>query len=246
MHSMRFLLLLRLLVLSSSQRLDSPDGDCDVGFVCKSHSNCPQYLAKKELLDSLKSQGGSEYEDILEELKATVCNKAKRGVCCEESFEVVNGNIVRSIEEMPFIARLSLKTGTGSSSICGASLIASQYLLSAKHCFPSFYDQCIDEHDCVAHFRDLTVRGVTSHDRGQFVIPIFDIFERSGLSDLVVVKLKHPVEEHEDYKLGAPLRPIQLAKETPKAGEVRSSFLSLWQGLPPQNPAITTPDNTIQ
>ena len=112
--------------------------------------------------------------------------------------------------------------------------------------FVGLYDQCIDEHDCVAHFRDLTVRGVTSHDRGQFVIPIFDIFERSGLSDLVVVKLKHPVEEHEDYRLGAPLQPIQLAKETPKAGEVRSSLLSLWQALSAQNPGITTPYKMIQ
>jgi len=31
---------------------------------------------------------------------------------------------------------------------------------------------------------------------------------------------KHGVEEHEDYNLGAPLKPIQLAKEAPKAGEV--------------------------
>ena len=61
-----------------------------------------------------------------------------------------------------------------------------------------------------------------------FVIPIFEIFERSGLSDLVVVMLKHPVEEHEDYGRGDPIQPIQLAKETPKAGEVSAILLSLW------------------
>ena len=143
MDSMSLLFWLWLLVLTSSQRLESPDGDCDTGLICKSHTNCPLYLVKKERLDFLRSQGGTEYKDVLKELKAMVCNKAKRGVCCKESFEVVNGNIVRNIEEMPFIARLSLKTGFGTSSICGASLIASQYLLSAKHCFASFYDQCI-------------------------------------------------------------------------------------------------------
>ena len=47
-----------------------------------------------------------------------------------------------------------------------------------------------------------------------------EIFERRGISDLVVVKLKHRVEEHEDYSLAAPLKPIQLAKEAPKTGEV--------------------------
>lgn len=229
---MRLLLLLCLLVSTSSQRLDSPDGDCDAGFVCKSSRDCHSYLAKREQLDSLKSEGGTEYERILKELKALVCNKAERGVCCEENFEVVNGNIVRNIEEMPFIAKLSLKTGFGSSAICGATLIARQFLLSAKHCFrhngqPFFYEQCIESRDCGAHFRDLRVTGLQSHDRGQFYIPIVDIFEKSGLSDLVVVKLKHPVEEHEDYRLGAPLQPIQLAKETPKTGEVSTNFLSI-------------------
>ena len=239
MASIRYLLFwLSLLVLTSSQRLDSPDGDCDPGFVCKSRTaDCPHYQAKKARLDALRSKGGAEYKGVLEELRGLVCNKAKRGVCCRENLEVVNGDIVRDIGEMPFIARLSLKTGFGSSSICGASLIAPQYLLSAKHCFrkqrtiPFFYDQCINERDCVAHFRDLRVSGFNSHDRGQFYIPIVDIFERSGHSDLVVVKLKHPVEEHEDYGLGDPLQPIQLAKETPKAGEVSAILLLLWQNL---------------
>ena len=46
-------------------------------------------------------------------------------------------------------------------------------------------------------------------------------------SPLVVVKLKHRVEEHEDYNLGVPLKPIQLAKEAPKTGEVKYRLLTL-------------------
>ena len=224
MRSILFLLHLAwLLIVTSCQRLESPDGECDKGFVCKNSANCSQFNEKRKQLDVL-SEGDSEYEAIFEELKGMVCNKADQGVCCRENFEIVNGNTVRNIEEVPFIARLSLKTGFGSHATCGAVLVASQFLLSAKHCFPSFYDQCINERDCVAHFRDLRVGQLQSHDRGEFWISISEIYERAGISDLVVVKLKHPVEEHEDYKLGAPLQPIQLALETPRAGEVIPSF----------------------
>ena len=99
MSSISCILRLLLLILTSSQRLDSPDGDCDGGFVCKSTQDCPSYLVKKEQADSLKSQGAAEYEAVLKELKDMVCNKAKRGVCCEESYEVVNGKIVKSVGE---------------------------------------------------------------------------------------------------------------------------------------------------
>ena len=45
-------------------------------------------------------------------------------------------------------------------------------------------------------------------------------FNRAGItSDLAVVKLKHKVEEHRDYSMGAPLQPIRLATENPKIGD---------------------------
>ena len=214
--------LISMLALASCQRLESPDVDCEGGFVCREESDCPFYLERKEHLGLLKNSGSgsAEYDTVLATLKGLVCNKAERGVCCRESFELVNGNIVESVEELPFIVRLRIKTGFGTWSICGASIIASQFLLGAKHCLLPNFDHCIDERDCVAHFRDFKVSGLASHEIGQFYIPIVEIFERRGLSDLVVVKLKHRVEEHEDYSLGVPLKPIQLAKEAPKAGEV--------------------------
>ena len=130
---------------------------------------------------------------LVEEL---ICNKAENGVYCKEDVELTNGNIVRTNEDIPFMARLTIKTGFADYSICGAALIRSQYLITAKHCLDTFWDECIDETDCVAHFRDLAV-GPTNHEAGQFYITITDVFDKQGRSDLAVVKLKHKVEEHE-------------------------------------------------
>ena len=117
-----------------------------------------------------------QYEKQLGRAKELICNKGEQGVCCKESFEVVNGNIVQNVEDFPFIARLHLKSGFASSSRCGASLISSQYLLTAKHCLTNF-DECIKETDCVAWFRDLVV-GRENHEKGQFYIPLTDAFFR--------------------------------------------------------------------
>ena len=137
---------------------------------------------------------------------------------CDPVSAIINGNIVRSVEDLPFIARLTIKAGFANYITCGASLIDRQHLLTAKHCLQTFYDECINELDCIAHFRDLTL-GRTNQEPGQFYIPITDIFEKEGLSDLAIVKLKYPVEEHKDYRLGAPLQPIKIATEDPKPGE---------------------------
>ena len=139
-------------------------------------------------------------------------------MCCKKQLEIANGNIVERVEQMPYIVRISLKESFSEYSTCGASLIGSQHLLSAKHCFEKFWDQCIDETDCLAYFRDLKP-GRSNHERGEFFIPIVEVFEKVGVSDLAVVMLKHKVEEHKDYKLGVPLKPIKLAAVNPKPGD---------------------------
>ena len=185
------LLLFSFFAAAASQRLASPDGSCQEGWICKSKTHCQPFLDLLDKVDLLKGTDAAEYKKQLHTLKELVCNKAERAVCCKESTELVNGNVVASVEEMPFIVRLTVKTGLASWSVCGASLVASQFLLTAKHCLKTFWDECIDERDCVAHFRDL-VPGSANHEKGEFVIPIVRAFLKEGWSDLSgLEKLSH-------------------------------------------------------
>ena len=209
----------------AGQPLESPDGRCEEGWQCRRERHCPPFLDQKDRLKRLGAdfererdvQIGAEYRRLVSILKQLVCNKAEAGVCCKESLEIANGNVVQRVEDMPYIVRLLIKTDFASYGRCGASLVTSQFLLSAKHCFDTF-DLCIEETDCVANFRDLKP-GRGNHEEGEFFIAIADVYDREGISDLAVVKLKHKVEEHKDYKLGIPLQPIRLATENPKPGD---------------------------
>ena len=209
--------LLCLLQLVSGQRVE---GECKPGWDCKRREHCPAFQDNLLRLKRLSS-GSTEHQQLFSHVKALVCNQAERGVCCERNFEVVNGDLVRTVNEMPYMVRISLKRGFGSSSFCGASLIDSNHLLTAKHCLVSeehFYDNCILETDCVAHFRDL-VPGRNNFEEGQFTIPLVEASTKRGKSDLAVLKLKVPVEEHPEYGKGAPLRPIRLAQVGALPGE---------------------------
>ena len=128
------LLLLLLLPAFGQPELPSPDGACDPGFLCRNERHCAAFLDLKAQLDRLSD--ASERDKLIRELRGKVCNKAEMGVCCKENLEVINGNVVNNIADLPFIVRLTIKTSSWpySSSICGASLIHSQFLLTAKHC----------------------------------------------------------------------------------------------------------------
>ena len=92
----------------------------------------------------------SEWLELLSKLKNLECNEKEDGVCCRTQYKIVNGDIVKQVEEFPFIARIHIKTGFGSSAFCGATLIHSNLLITAKHCIePYWIDNCIDETDCL-------------------------------------------------------------------------------------------------
>ena len=57
---------------------------------------------------------------------------------------------------------------------------------------PTFYEWCIDEQDCFAYFRDL-VHGPANYEKGEFWVPLVDMYAKEGRSDLAIVKLAYPV-----------------------------------------------------
>ena len=134
----RFAQFLFLLLPSLGQEIPSTGVTCDPGFLCKNERDCPRFLDLKDQLNHLLiNNSETEHRDkLIRKLKDRICNKAERGVCCKQNLEVINGNAVNNVEDIPFIVRLQIKTSSWpySYSICGASLIHSQFLLTAKHC----------------------------------------------------------------------------------------------------------------
>ena len=139
---MLILCLLWLVTTVRGQHLPSPDGVCEEGWECRQQRHCDPFLDQKDQLERLEKDYqqtgdedvGAEHQKLLNKLKELVCNKEEKGGCCKENLEIVNGNIVERVEDMPYIVRLRIKTDYSSHGLCGASLIAPQYLLSAKHC----------------------------------------------------------------------------------------------------------------
>ena len=148
-----------------------------------------QEKAKLETLPFFSPAWGSLAKDLL----GRKCSEEADGVCCRTEFEIVGGTVVEKVEDFPFVARIVFKTSFSTRGFCGASLIHPRLLLTAKHCVsPFFWEWCLDESDCYAYFRDL-VPGRTNFEKGEFTIPLVDMFEKEGTSDLAIVKLAFAV-----------------------------------------------------
>ena len=166
-------------------------GECEEGWQCKQRVNCPRFLQEEAKLDALP-RFSPEWPKLASELKGLECDEEEDGVCCRTQFKIVGGVPVNRVEDFPFIARIHIKTGFLEEGFCGASLIHSRLLLTARHCVAEFYDYCEEERDCYAVFRDL-VPGPTHHERGEFTVPLIDMYEKDDISDLAIVKLAYAV-----------------------------------------------------
>ena len=161
------------------------------------------------------TQGTSEHTTLQDQLRELVCNRAERAVCCQKNFELTEGTAITDPRELPFMVYIHLKNGRGSVE-CGASIVASEFLITAKHCLSKFDDGCQEESQCTASFRDLDK---STYEEGEFDIPIFDVIEHPGKSDLALVQLIMPFESHPDYGKGVPLKPVKLASRPPRPQE---------------------------
>ncbi len=141
-----------------------------------------------------------------------------------ENLELTNAEKVENLADFPYLGRMRVRTPPTrtkppSYHICGSSLITENIMITAKHCvtLDTFYDGCIRESDCYVDFRDLNR---DHYEQGQFRVPIINAFTKPGASDLAVIVLKHSVREHPDYSDGPALRPVKLATEEPRIGEM--------------------------
>ena len=131
--------------------------------------------------------------------------------------ELTNSEIVDTVTEFPFLARIHIRSSVmNDHTICGASLLDSETLVTALHCVEHFYKFCLEVHHCYARFRD---NDRSKHENGQFRVDIITAFLKPGRGDLALLKLKHPVEEHPDYDRGVPLTPIKMSLSLPEPGE---------------------------
>ena len=159
---------------------------------CKAREDCPEFLAKQKLLRTLPELS-LERTELISDMKDLVCDTKLKTVCCRINYEIVGGTNVTSVSQFPYMARIIIKTGPYTSTFCGAALIHINLLLSAKHCVvPFFWDWCIEEDDCYAKFRDIHP-GRTNHEKGEFSVPIVEMYPKEGTSDLAVLKLAFPV-----------------------------------------------------
>ena len=133
-----------------------------------------------------------------------------------ENFEIANGDTVVDPAELPFMCRMQLR-GWGKSFFCGASLISADFLVTSKHCVIDFYNLCDTDVDhCYVACRDLNR---AQYDIGEFRVSILDVFYKSGISDLGLIKLKEKVHTHKDYDTGVPIVYATLAARQPEPGD---------------------------
>ena len=64
--------------------LSQVDRTCIKDEICLLHSVCPSYQAKKSIMQQYPKNSGT-YDRLLSEQRSTVCNRAEKGVCCENS-----------------------------------------------------------------------------------------------------------------------------------------------------------------
>ena len=104
------LLLLLLGLWARSQ--PGVDRQCPGSSECRKQEQCPAFTRQSEELKRL-AQGSVEREALLERLKAEVCDRENKRVCCQPvSREISGGDGYTDPHEFPFMVRITVTVNT--------------------------------------------------------------------------------------------------------------------------------------
>ena len=84
---MAVLPLLLLLSLLASAEIDPVDKPCKGGIKCLHKTECKPFREAAGKMSRM-AEGSSERKEMLSKLQGMVCNKAKKGICCEEPVSI--------------------------------------------------------------------------------------------------------------------------------------------------------------
>ena len=85
---------------------------CPQSKECRKQEQCPAFSRQREELGRLPL-GSAEYEALLERLKAEVCDRASKRVCCQPvSREISGGDGYTDPHEFPFMVRITVTVNT--------------------------------------------------------------------------------------------------------------------------------------
>ena len=148
----KYLALVFLFVLFTSAYSQQRDKTCDRGYECVKRDECEFYQAEIQKSKELTKRSKA-WNDIIQNLRSLICNKAKRKVCCKvqsgdpdspdylpgegecgiagDAEFIVGGNNTK-IGEFPWAALVKKRGGRRWH--CGATLINKWYVVSAAHC----------------------------------------------------------------------------------------------------------------
>ena len=85
---------------------------CPEAKECRKQEQCPAFSRQREELGRLPL-GSAEYEALLERLKAEVCDRASKRVCCEKANrEISGGDGYTEPHQFPFMVRITVRVNT--------------------------------------------------------------------------------------------------------------------------------------